>query len=159
MQTEATPTKRNRVPVKISLLIIAVISVAFIWNHLANPVPQAFKVTMGFTVFYADTSRLPGYKYSGNVRSSGNIFSFELSNNGRLITVNEQTAPKHNIGLNTLAGFDPFETPNGTAYTGKNKSSPVALIITKGTLINVTGMADVPADVINSLVKSLKPVK
>ncbi len=103
-------------------------------------------------------SELPeGYTYeSDSVTVNSQLVLFKLNDGSKVITINQQPKPNQETFISSLAGFDKLETPNGTSYTGKNKSYPTALIETKETLVTISGTPDVSSDIINALMKSLQ---
>jgi len=160
------PSKRKYLKVRIVtclLLLLALIGGGFFYivhgkPKAHSPLPPSLIASSSFPIYYPNP--VPeGYTFAPNSVSSdsGTIFC-KLKNGDREILIIQQANPNSNLMLDSTVGLDPIDTPNGKAYVGKNKASPVGIIQTKSTLVNITGSADVPSDVINSIMRDLKPL-
>ena len=154
--------RRRKVLIILSLIALFGLFAAYYFTRKASPAPisTAIRESVTYRLFYPDTSEVtPGYRYKpGSLKLQGGIVFYTFTEGAKEITVSEQPSPGPHIGLESLVGFTAFSTPNGTAYVGKQKTGPTALLNTPETLITISSGLDVPDDVVNSLVKSLRKV-
>lgn len=134
-------------------------SIGWVYLHRAakpdNPIQESLLANLTYDVYYPRS--LPS-QYSFKPESASldlGILFFKISWQDKEILFIQQPRPESDLGLQTAVGLDKIDTPLGLAYVGKNNASPIAVLATDKTLINITGTSDVPADVINGIVKNL----
>lgn len=146
------------------LLVLGSSVIAFSLIHKpstdTSPLPASLVSQLSYPVYYPDPAKLPaGYQYAGNSANvSEGVLLYELSNQEKKIVVVTHPSPGRNVGLQGVVGFDPFETPLGTAYVGKQKTGPSAILDTGKSMINISGSRDIPQDVINTVVRHLRQI-
>lgn len=138
-------------------LLITVAAIAATWwlQRPTNPLRE-IKNKVGFSIYYPH--KIPGeYRMDENsVKFENGILFFSLRNENKVITVTQQPKPNHDLGLDTLVGFNTTESPAGKAVSGTQSNRSSALITTDSTLIIITGSNDVALDVINDVTKNLR---
>jgi hypothetical protein len=120
------------------------------------PLPKTLIKATSFPLYYPSLTP-EGYTYlQDSVSTDAGVVFYKLKNANKEILIIQQPRPNTDMNLTTAVDLKPIDTPQGKAYVGKNNASPIAILPTKETLINITGSPDVPADVINALVRSLR---
>jgi hypothetical protein len=154
---------RVKVVICVVALLLALAGGGYYFLHskpkIQNPLPTSLITSSSFSLYYP--SPLPdGYTYSENSASvESSVLFYKLHDNTKEVLVTQQAKPLSDTGISSAVGFDKVDTPNGVAYIGKNNSSPVAIIQTSKTLINISGTPDVSSDVVNSIAKNLIPLR
>lgn len=158
----------RRRQVIITAVVICAAAVVFFCGYRWHTVDSATvnvpsgitALTVPFPVYYP--SPLPdGYTYEhGSASLQDGILFYKLRNGGKTILVSEQALPHGSLALGSLVGFSPMQTTNGTAYIGADNNTPTAIVpIGRGTLVSVSGSADVPSDAVDSIAVTLKPIR
>jgi hypothetical protein len=166
-QAAARPKKRHGLKRQLAIMACLVLFAisglgAFLYirtkNQAAIRLPANLVSGAGFTV-YAPATMPESFNLDERSASyQSGILYYKLISGRKEILIIQQQKPPHDLGLTTSADLKPFDTPLGKAYSGKNGATPLAILAAKATLVNVTGSADVPADIINTVVSNLKAV-
>jgi hypothetical protein len=165
---------KNRIAAVTVVILLVVIVGLLVKNSNSSPIPKSIRKTVNFPLYYP--SKLPnGYTYEkSSAKSDAGIVFYSLKSGDKKILVSEQTAPAHPPDLNALtkpqtvpagpSGFSPpaislfqkIDNSTGQAIQGTSiAGNPVAIILTDTTLINLSGSATLPSNVITEVVQSL----
>lgn len=160
MENEQDKHRRSPKLVKLGflILILGIITGGGAW-YLAQrdtkPVPKNIRQAVNFPVYYP----LPvpkGYhlkKDSFNVQN--NIVFYSLIEGDQTVSVSEQPSPPQAFDFSNTPGFGEIPANAGDAHAGVINGSPVAIVVTEKTMINLQGSKNVPRDVVAQLAQAM----
>jgi hypothetical protein len=143
----------------LGLLILAAIVVAvFItWRHFnrpPNPIPTDVQQSLGFPVYYPAKLANAFSVDQNSIEVNGNLLFYVITDGNEKIAVVEQSLPA-NLPQPNFKVLSSFETAAGPASTGTSNGSPVAILKTPKTLINVSAPKQTPANTFYDIIKSM----
>jgi hypothetical protein len=149
---------KPRLAAVLAVLVIAIASGAIYINYIRpadSPFSKTIKQSVGFPIYYP--SSLPaGYQYAkGSAKIDASLLYYNLSSGNQTIYVTEQAAPQNPPSLSGLPNFKPLNTFAGQAAIGIDHGTPVGIIISNTTLVNLRASNDVPNDVLAKTIQAM----
>lgn len=166
------PVKKSRKWLKSSwvnlarLLVLALILASSLWTwhyfkDRAKPIPNNVRQSVSFPLYYP--SSLPdGYSLDkGSIKVEGQIIFYLIASGSKKISISEQVVPNPAPDIKNVQGnssIKKIDTSFGKAILGLYRGAPVAIMLTKTTLINMNASSDVPTDLISKIVQNMYPL-
>jgi hypothetical protein len=118
-------------------------------------VPKNIRQSVSFPIYYP--SALPsGYRLEKNTFSvqNGMVF-YHLINGDSTVVVSEQTSPPNPLDLKSTPGFGEVPSTAGEAAAGMVDGTPVAIVVTEKTMVNIQGSKNTPRDLVAKLAQAM----
>jgi len=156
----AAPAKKRRKLVAAGIIVaVIVIMAAGAWLLLikkgSDPVPKNISQAVNFPVYYP--SPVPqGYRLEKNAFSvQDDIVFYHLVDGDSTIVISEQTSPPNPLDLKSTPGFGEVPSTAGEAAAGLVNGSPVAIVVTEKTMINIQGSKNTSRDLVAKLAQAM----
>lgn len=158
---QLTPVKKSRrklillgVAVLVAIIVGAGAELLFIKKD-PGPVPKNVSQSVNFPLYYP--SALPsGYQLEKNTFSVQNDMVFyHLINGDSTIVISEQASPPNPLDLKSAPGFGEVPSAAGQAAAGMVSGTPVAIVVTEKTMINIQGSKNTSRDLVAKLAQSM----
>lgn len=162
MEQASVVSKRNLAI--LGFIILAAISLVIVSYFIflkRDPIKELSNEA-GFVIYEAPIPE--GYKLdtSSIKLESGSILFYTLSSGNKTISISQQVTPVNKPDFKTLAEINTsiksLSTNSGDAIIGINDVSPIAIISTNTTLINISASRDVPQDIIRNIVNTMHSI-
>jgi hypothetical protein len=157
----ATSHRKGRVIMKYIVgffIMIVIITGGFAtWRHFSqppNPIPTDILHSVNFPVYYPSRLASGFYVDQNSIKINGNLLFYVVSDGSMNITIVEQSLPPY-LPPPNFKVLSSFETAAGSASTGTSNGSPVAIVKTSKTLINIGAPKQTPANIFYDLIKNM----
>jgi hypothetical protein len=160
--TAGKPKRRRWVTLSVALIVLAAAGAAgavYVSHSRTQSLPSNVVKSAQFPLYFPAPLPDGSTFKDGSARQEAGIIFYSIETSRGAVSVSEQPIPDRPPSLSSLIGFKKFDTPYGTAVTGKNGNAPVALISTDTTLITLTGTNAAATDTVISLARAMMPLE